>query len=102
MTQLQELKKQAKERGLKRYSKMNVFELQLLLSGKRIPKKLRKNQVSVGMQTDFKPCNDCGLRWYIDDHLMYKVDKKRKIIYDGDLEFDGETGELCGYDVKKA
>ena len=58
MTQLQELRKQAKEKGLKGYSTMNINDLQLLLDGKRVPKKLRKNQVSVETQTDFKVCQD--------------------------------------------
>jgi len=94
MTQLQELRKQAKERGLRGYSTMRKDDLCLLLAGKPVAKRLRKNQVSVKTQTDFRVCNDCGLRQYIDDHLMYKVE--RKIIYDGDLEFDANTGELVG------
>jgi len=39
MTQLQELRKEAKEKGLKGYSTMGVSDLQLLLAGKRVPKK---------------------------------------------------------------
>jgi len=84
MTQLQELRKQAKERGLKGYSTMNFTDLCLLLAGKPVPKKLRKNQVSVGTQSDFPPCNDCGLQQLL-MYLSFKAaaaEKQRKTIYD--------------------
>jgi len=72
MTQLQELKKMAKERGLKGYSTLNRDDLCLLLAGKPVPKKLRKNQVSVETQTDFPICDDCGLQQYA-MHLCFKA-----------------------------
>ena len=62
MTQLQELKKRAKEKGLKGYSSLNMYQLQLLLAGKSVPKKLRKNQISVETQTDFKSSDECSLK----------------------------------------
>ena len=99
MTQLKELRKQAKERGIKGYSTLNKGDLELTLQGKSVPKRLRKNQVSVGTQTDFPVCNDCGLEAYM-THLSFKADaKQRKVVYDGDLEFDAETGEVLGCEV---
>ena len=49
LTQLQDLRRQAKERGLKGYSTPSKFDLQLLLEGKPVPKKMKRNQVSVGV-----------------------------------------------------
>jgi len=96
MTQLQELRKEAKEKGLKGYSTMRASDLQLLLAGKRVPKKLQKNQVSVETQTGFPLCNECGLK-ALTTHLRFRAAAKaRKTVYDGDLEFDEETGELLG------
>ena len=54
MTQLKELRQQVKAQGIKGYSVMNRDDLILALQGKPVPKKLRKNQVSIGTQTDFK------------------------------------------------
>ena len=99
MTKLQDLRKEAKERGLKGYSTMGVADLQLLLAGKQVPKKLRKNQVCVGTQTDFPPCHDCGIK-AIATQLSFKADtEERKIIYDGDLRIDAKTGEVLEYEV---
>jgi len=98
MTQLQDLRKQAKEKGLKGYSTMGVADLKLLLAGKPVPKELRKNQVCVGKQTDFPICNECGLQQLV-THLCFKADAKRKIIYDGDLKLDAGTGEVLEYEV---
>ena len=96
MTQLQELKKQAKEKGFRGCSTMNISELQLLLAGKKVPKRLRKNQVSVGTQTDFRPCNECGLL-ALTTHLGFKADAERRVIFDVNEEIDAETGEVLGY-----
>ena len=100
MTQLKELRKQAKERGLRGYSTMLKDDLILLLQGKPVPKRLRKNQVSAGTQTAFPVCNQCGLEAYM-THFFFKADaKQRKVIYDGDLEIDAETGEVIGCEVE--
>jgi len=99
MTRLQELKKKAKELGLKGYSTMSVGDLHLLVTGERVPKKLRKNQVCRETQTDFRICNDCGQEALF-MHLSFKaVARERKVIHDGELEFDVETGELVGCEV---
>ena len=94
MTQLKELRKQAKEKGFRGYSSLCKTDLELLLQGKRVPKRLRRNQVSVGCQTDFPICNECGLQRYV-THLCFKAEA-RKIAYDGDMEVDVETGEVLG------
>ena len=99
MTQLKELRKESKERGLKGYSTLCKTDLELLLAGKPIPKRLRKNQVSIGTQTDFPICHTCGLQAYA-THLCFKADAElRKIVHDGDMKIDAETGEVLGYDV---
>ena len=77
---------------------MDRGELGLLLAGKKVPKRLKKNQVSVGTQTDFLPCNDCGLRAYI-THLCFKADAKRRIVVDDGVDIDAETGEVVGYEL---
>ena len=99
MTHLKELRQQAREKGLKGYSKMVKADLQLLLAGKRVPKKLWKNQVSVGTQTDFPVCNDCRLKVIV-THLSFKAEaQQRKIVNVDDLEIGIDTGEIVGYEV---
>ena len=105
MTQLKELRQQAKTQGIKGYSVMNKDDLILALQGKPVPKKLRKNQVSVGTQTDFEVCDKCSLKRFV-THLKFKADRLRgyehavgKIVCEDDLEIDEKTGEVCGYEV---
>jgi len=99
MTQLKELRQQAKAQGIKRYSVMNKDDLILALQGKPVPKKLRKNQVSVGTQTDFEMCDECSLKRLV-THLSLRANvEKRKIAYQDDLEIDVKTGEVCGYEI---
>ena len=78
---------------------MNKDDLILALQGKRVAKRLRKNQVSVGTQTDFPICNECGLK-ALTTHLCFKADReKRKIAHVDGIEIDVETGEVLGYEV---
>ena len=107
MAQLKELRQQAKAQGIKGYSVMNKDDLILALQGKPIPKKLRKNQVNVGTQTDFEVCDKCSLKRFV-THLKFKADRLRlsrehtemgKIVYQDDLEIDDKTGEICGYEI---
>uniref|UniRef100_A0A7M5XGG5 Rho termination factor-like N-terminal domain-containing protein n=1 Tax=Clytia hemisphaerica TaxID=252671 RepID=A0A7M5XGG5_9CNID len=107
MTQLKELRQQAKAQGMKGYSVMKKDDLILALQGKPVPKKLRKNQISVGTQTDFEVCDKCSLQRFV-THLKFEADRLRlgyehaemgKIVYEDDLEIDEKTGEVCGYEV---
>ena len=96
---MQELRKQAKEKGLKGYSTLSKLDLQLLLAGKPVTKKMKKSQVRVGTQTDFRPCDDCGLEALM-THLCFKADAEREIVYDGDMEIDAASGEIVGCGVE--
>ena len=97
MTHLKELKKKAKEKGLKGYSTACKHELELALRDGIL---LRKNQKSIGTQTDFLSCGNCKLRHLINSMKKPKQRENRdKIIYDGDLETDGDTGEVLRYGV---
>ena len=89
------MRKQAKERGIKGYSVMKKEDLSLALQGKRVPKRLKKNQTSIGSQSDFPVCNECGLKALV-THLCFKADaeERRRIIVDEDIEFDVDTGEV--------
>ena len=106
MTQLKELRQQAKAQGIKGYSVMSKDDLILALQGKPVPKKLRKNQVSIGTQTGFEMCDKCSLKKFV-THLKFKADRlrgyenaeMRKIVCEDDLEIDKKTGEVCGYEV---
>ena len=102
MTQLKDLRQQAKAQGIKRYSVMSKDDLILALQGKPVPKKLRKNQASIETQTDFEMCDKCSLKRFV-THLKFKADYKHakmgKIVYEDALEIDEKTGEVCGYEV---
>ena len=103
MTHLKELQKQAKERGIKGYSTMRLGDLQLALQGKRVLKKLKRNQVCVPTQTDFPVCNECSLKQYI-NHLKFKADANQraalhKVVYNEDMMIDVETSAVLGYEI---
>ena len=53
---LKELRKEAKERGLKGYSTLSKDQLIQFLSGEIVKKKLKKNQRCKETQTEFKQC----------------------------------------------
>ena len=122
MIKINELKKQAKEKGLKGYSTLCKNDLIRLLDGKPI---LRRKLISIEKQRNFSVCDDCYLKRYVNSlKFVWRDDKKRiakninvqienqfflkmyqdakekrNITYDGDLEFDIETGELSGHKI---
>ena len=97
MPLLKELRLQAKERGFRGYSVMSKGDLELMLAGlPPAPKKLRKNQVSRGTQTDFPICQECALKKVV-THLRFKDDANcRQIAHVDDEEIDTRTGEVVG------
>ena len=56
---LKELRQEAKNRGLKGYSSMNLEQVQQFLRGEE-ELKYRKNQKSIGIQTEWIECQDCA------------------------------------------
>ena len=86
MTQLKELRKQAKDRGLRCYSTMRKGDLELLLQGKPVARRLRKNQVCVETQTEFLLCKDCELkRVFTRLHFQADAIERRKIVEIDDM-----------------
>ena len=102
METLKTLRSKAKEQGLHGYSTMNREQLEQLLRGEKVVK-YRKNQSHAETQTeDFPKCHDCqeilgchtcGLNHMIDQLSMQS---KRRIVHDGDMEIDADTGEVLG------
>ena len=95
-------------------------DLQLLLAGKRVPKKLRKNQISIGIQTDdFLKCANCGkIDWFtcsecgmvrLIAELKRKAreaereaeleEERRSIVEENGVFINTKTGEVVDYDV---
>ena len=116
MTQLKELRKQAKEKGLRGYSTLCKEDLELLLQGKSIPKKLKKNQVNVSIQTDFPLCHECaltvickGMKLEIEANRQRKTENHTDsesdnhtctdIMTDGDIKICVDCGVVCGMEV---
>lgn len=89
---MEELRKKAKEKGLKGWSSLNKPQLQRL-----VDTGLRPNQVSVSTQTPC--CHDCGLD-LVAMCLAARAEKedRKEIVYceDGTL-VDPDTGEVLGY-----
>ena len=101
MTQLKELRAKAREQGFRGYSTMRKGDLELLLEGKPIPRRLRKNQVSVGVQTEFPICHECGLQRYM-THLAFKANaEERRIAHVDDMKINIETGAVINYEVNR-
>ena len=102
---LKELRKEAKERGLKGYSTLSKDQLIQLLNGEMIEKKLRKNQKSKETQTEFKQCEECAM-----STLLYqlslkaernKIKAERRIVEeDNGVIIDIDTGEVLGMTVE--
>ena len=55
-------KKSEGEQVSEAYSTMRKEDLELLLQGKPVPRRLSKNQVSIGVQTEFGVCHECRLQ----------------------------------------
>ena len=104
---LKELRKNAKERGLKGYSTLSKDQLIQLLSGEIILKKLKKNQKSKETQTEFKQCEECAL-----STMFYQLtlevernktlaERRRRIVEeDNGVIIDIDTGEVLGLTVE--
>ena len=75
MIKINELKKQAKEKGLKGYSTLCKNDLIRLLDGKPI---LRRKLISIEKQRNFSVCDDCYLKRYVNSlKFVWRDDKKR-------------------------
>ena len=102
MSTLKQARAEAKARGLHGYSTMTLDQVRQLLRGEKVLK-YKKNQQSMGSQTDVLECENCALRTHV-SHLTKQskpADKhQRKIVIDGDMEIDGNTGEVLGICVE--
>ena len=95
---VKELRKEAKERGLKGYSTLSKDQLIQLLSGEMIEKKFKKNQRCEESQTEFKQCEECSL-----DQELYRLTLKaerRRIVEEDGVRIDVDTGEVLGMTVE--
>ena len=97
MSTVKELRKEAKERGLKGYSTLSKDQLIQLLNGEMIEKKFKKNQRCQESQTAFKQCEECSL-----DQELYRLTLKtgRRIVEEDGVRIDVETGEVLGVTVE--
>ena len=98
MSTVKELRKEAKERGLKGYSTLSKDQLIQLLNGEMIEKKIKKNQKSKETQTEFKQCEECSL-----DQELYRLTLKterRRIVEEDGVRIDVDTGEVLGMSVE--
>ena len=104
---LKELRKEAKERGLKGYSTLSKDQLIQLLNGEVVKKKIKKNQRCQETQTEFKQCEECALstmfyQLTLEAERNKTLTEKRRIIIEGDngVIIDIETGEVLGMTVE--
>ena len=95
---VKELRKEAKELGLKGYSTLSKDQLIQLLSGEMIEKKFKKNQKCQESQTAFKQCEECSLDQEL-YRLTLKAERRRRIVEDG-VRIDVDTGEVLGMTVE--
>ena len=102
---LKELRKEAKERGLKGYSTLSKDQLIQLLSGEIVKKKLKKNQRCQETQTEFKQCEECALSTMF-YQLTLEAERNKTLtgrrIVEGDngVIIDIDTGEVLGMTVE--
>ena len=100
---LKELRKEAKERGLKGYSTLSKDQLIQLLSGGIVKKKLKKNQRCQETQTEFKQCEECALStmfYQLKLETERKVKRRRIVEGDNGVIIDIDTGEVLGMTVE--
>ena len=102
---LKELRKEAKERGLKGYSTLSKDQLIQLLNGEVIKKKLKKNQRCQETQTEFKQCEECALSTMFYQLALEaerdKIKPERRIVEEGNgVVIDIDTGEVLGMTVE--
>ena len=105
---LKELRKEAKERGLKGYSTLSKDQLIQLLNGEIIKKKLKKNQRCQETQTEFKQCEECALSTMFyqltleAERNKIKAERRRRRIVEEDngVIIDIDTGEVLGMTVE--
>ena len=99
MSTVKELRKEAKERGLKGYSTLSKDQLIQLLSGEMVEKKFKKNQRCEESQTEFKQCEECSL-----DQELYRLTlqtgRRRRIVEEDGVRIDVDTGEVLGMTVE--
>ena len=96
---MKELRKEAKERGLKGYSTLSKDQLIQLLSGEMIEKKFKKNQRCEESQTEFKQCEECSLDQEL-YRLTVKAERRRRIVEEDGVRIDVDTGEVLGMTVE--
>ena len=104
---LKELRKEAKERGLKGYSTLSKDQLIQLLNGEMIEKKIKKNQKSKETQTEFKQCEECALSTMLYQLTLeveknkIKAERRRRIVEeDNGVIIDIDSGEVLGMTVE--
>ena len=103
---LKELRKEAKERGLKGYSTLRKDQLIQLLNGEVVKKKLKKNQRCQETQTEFKQCEECALstmlyQLTLEGERNRTLTKRRRIVEgDNGVIIDIDTGEVLGMTVE--
>ena len=104
---LKELRKEAKERGLKGYSTLSKDQLIQLLNGEMIEKKIKKNQKSKETQTEFKQCEECALSTMFyqltleSERNKIKTERRRRIVEeDNGVIIDIDSGEVLGMTVE--
>ena len=101
---MKELRKEAKERGLKGYSTLIKDQLTQLLNGEMIEKKIKKNQKSKETQTEFKQCEECALSTMLYQLTLEaetnKIKAERRIVEeDNGVIIHIDTGEVLGMTV---
>ena len=98
---LKELRKEAKERGLKGYSTLSKDQLIQLLSGEI----MKKNQRCQETQTEFKQCEECALSTMFYQLTLEaernKIKAERRIVEeDNGVIINIDTGEVLGMTVE--